>query len=169
MFMHRQRLRTPALLGIIALLVSGLSDISGVSLCLHHAGIHDAVPDTGPEFAGTASPSEGHGHDPHDDHGHAFGPTPGETAQAPGDSGDHLIHVHASSGDSSEEHGCDCRTLCLGLTSPAESPAPNPVAQALVLPNAPFTVLPDGEPGWLKPTRTPYFLPFSQAPPSAWS
>jgi len=167
MSIHRQRLRMPALLGIIALLVSGLSDISGYSLCLHHAGEHEAVPDNGGASDGPASSPAGHGHDPHDDHGRASGSTPSEAAPAPGDSGASLAHSHASSGDPSEEHGCDCRTLCLGLSSPAESPAPNPVAQALVLPKAPLNVLADGQPAGVKPTRTPYFLPFSQAPPSA--
>ncbi len=172
---RRGRLRTPALLGILLLLVGSGIDASGIGVCRTHGhGLHDHSAEhrgTEVEASPDRSHTEGHasGHAPH--HGdHDHGPP------AHGHAHEHASHEHAPHGHASEvaelqagpihslpEHGCECRMVCAAAAG-ASAPAPHTPppceseppterrALAATDEPAPFHLL-------------PFALPFSNGPP----
>jgi len=126
---RRNRLRTPAILGIFLLLVGSGIDASGIGVCqMHGHGLHDhsgelhGTEGSGSSGLGAEVGNESAHHHHEDAHEHApAAPLSGDPAATPASPMAGPIH-------SLPEHGCECRMVCAAA---AGAPAPAPGAPAL--------------------------------------
>jgi ABC-type Zn2+ transport system substrate-binding protein/surface adhesin len=153
MLVPRSRLRLPASLAALLLLLVGAGDGVGFHLCMHEAAGHGAHQDHGQD----------HGHE--QDHGHGL---------AHGHDHDQDHPDPAGSASGAENHdGSDrsdpCAALCLFLCAitagshlPESTPGTTPEASPL---RGHVALSPGNAAAVPRPTALPHFLPFAQAPP----
>jgi len=159
--LRRRRLRSPAVLGILLLLVGSGVDASGFGVCRTHGhGLHDhSVEHQGVEQSDSRAPGSVDGHAPSHHHHH-----------------DHHAHTPPSDGLAAEpatatagtipalpEHGCECRMVCAAAVgAPAPAPGmPDLVEQEPPTEHRTLAATDDPVPFHL----LPFALPFANGPP----
>jgi len=173
MLTQRNQLRLPAAVVTGLLLLTGIGEAAGFSVCIHHGTAHHrAALDTHSPESGTPDSSRdprilGHAHS----HGYATGgeTEPGERAGSPEATESHQTRIPVVSGvhhQPSPDHDEACRVLCAAVST--TTPAPPDTRPAIELPEIghPVVSAPLVATGVLKPTKRPHFLPPSQGPPA---
>jgi hypothetical protein len=154
MFLRRSRVRSPALLGVLLILLSGVTEAFGVEGCALHGSDHDH---------GSATTEGAHG-----DHA-AHQPVPPNSHEH---ASDHSRQAHTPDtspqpeSDASEDADqCECRLLCMvvatfGAAEPVVvAPTAAPFATAMGAIPAPV------DPALVRMALLPYVLPFAHGPP----